>query len=779
TYLAVADGSAALVPASPVGGASLTASCWYSPGTITGQGAFAVQFCNGPNLNLLCVRPSDYQVGVYNNGFLGSGAVLTAGSWYHLAVSTYVAGSTVTTTVYVNARAAFTTTGGFNPATYPITCIGNTGAGNSATAGQASVGRLADVRVWARTLSAGEMEMVYSQSTKPVFRDVNTGFVGVNLGGANSPPAYAVDVNGAVRASTTLLAGTSTDTTSQRAISALQSGLAAGGATYITLGQAASANNQAELAFTYAGAGSAANTLSLGFYGAALTSGRLFFTAAGQLGVGTSTPGFTCDVAGTLRATGATTVGGALGVAGPATLSAGANVTGTLAVTGACRASADSLLNTAAIGALGYGSWAGFTYSGLPATGFALLQSAAGQTILNNVAGQGTLFRDSNATGMTYTNAALRVGDGAAPTQTLDVAGSMRVSGRTACDRRADPLDNGAVLQWVFQEGAGTTVYDRSPTGTNGTISGAFTWSSAQPYDGLRGAYVNFTDQSGYITPSAPVGFASLTASVWYQPSAASTAFNDLFWSGPYRNLMCVQTSSMTLGFYNNGFVDSGAVLAVGSWYHLTAVTWPSGGSSAIALFVNGRAVLSTTSGTFSSATYPIVGVAGNAGAAAPTSGQACQGKVEDVRVWARALSAGEVGKVYGNKIMGPYRDLNTGFVGFGGQTQPAHAVDVTGNVNYAGSLLRNGVQAVQAFTVAWTGGSVPANGGTRTQTVAFPSAFPSTGAVVHVQVVGAALVFGSPSAVTATNFVATAANASFGTANTPSSLMIIATLGT
>jgi hypothetical protein len=50
-------------------------------------------------------------------------------------------------------------------------------------------------------------------------------------------------------------------------ISALNSAMGTGTSNYITFGQSSSANNQAELCFTYVGSGNGSNTLDLGMYG--------------------------------------------------------------------------------------------------------------------------------------------------------------------------------------------------------------------------------------------------------------------------------------------------------------------------------------------------------------------------------------------------------------------------------------------------------------------------------------------------------------------------------
>lgn len=92
----------------------------------------------------------------------------------------------------------------------------------------------------------------------------------------------------------TLCLGTSQDTSSNRMISALNSGMATASSIFFTLGQGATSRNQAEFSFYYDGNASTLNRLDVGFFG-----GNLFyFLASGRLGVGTSNPlaGIHCTV---------------------------------------------------------------------------------------------------------------------------------------------------------------------------------------------------------------------------------------------------------------------------------------------------------------------------------------------------------------------------------------------------------------------------------------------------------------------------------------------------
>ena len=84
----------------------------------------------------------------------------------------------------------------------------------------------------------------------------------------------------------TLAIGDSSYNSSGLSISALLSTMATGSKNYITLGQTATTNNQAELTFYYAGSGSTSNAMTFGLFGGEY----MRLTAQGRLGIGTTTP---------------------------------------------------------------------------------------------------------------------------------------------------------------------------------------------------------------------------------------------------------------------------------------------------------------------------------------------------------------------------------------------------------------------------------------------------------------------------------------------------------
>ena len=112
-----------------------------------------------------------------------------------------------------------------------------------------------------------------------------------------------VSSNGSVGIGTTSPSATldvrTTSTASQfHMITALQPSLPVTGISYLDLGTAASNNDLGSLYFRNVGAGSANNTMSIGFYG---TGDRLAVLAGGNVGIGTTSPAAKLQVIGDIR----------------------------------------------------------------------------------------------------------------------------------------------------------------------------------------------------------------------------------------------------------------------------------------------------------------------------------------------------------------------------------------------------------------------------------------------------------------------------------------------
>jgi hypothetical protein len=112
--------------------------------------------------------------------------------------------------------------------------------------------------------------------------------------GIGIDPGYTLHVDGSVRLNSTrgILIGSSTDIDASRLISALDSGMSANSIRFISFGQGAATNNQAELGFQYVGNGNVLNSLNLGFYGGE----KMRIQANGFVGIGTNAPTSQLDI---------------------------------------------------------------------------------------------------------------------------------------------------------------------------------------------------------------------------------------------------------------------------------------------------------------------------------------------------------------------------------------------------------------------------------------------------------------------------------------------------
>jgi hypothetical protein len=196
----------------------------------------------------------------------------------------------------------------------------------------------------------------------------------------------------------------------------------------------------------------------------------------------------------------------------------------------------------------------------------------------------------------------------------------------------------GLVAAYGFNEGSGTLVSDVSGNGNNGTISGA-TWTTSGKY----GKALNFNGTNALVSvnnaPSLQLTNA-MTLEAWVYPTTVNSLWRDVIYKGN-DNYYLEGTSS------NSGRPAAGAIFggAYGEVYGtgaLTANTWAhlaaTYDGATMQLYVNGVQVASRAqTGAIATSTNPLQ-IGGDS-----LYGQYFAGRIDEVRIYNRALSVAEI----------------------------------------------------------------------------------------------------------------------------------------
>jgi len=270
----------------------------------------------------------------------------------------------------------------------------------------------------------------------------------------------------------------------------------------------------------------------------------------------------------------------------------------------------------------------------------------------------------------------------------------------------AAPTD-GLVAHWKFDEGEGSIAYD-SAGSNDGVVYGA-DW-----VDGVLDGALDFdgVDDGVALPDNSPVWLPEydFTCSVWvYFDTPASAGrhetlldLNATSSSNPINDIGCAvkRIDDGTVGFGFNTIpgvthaLYSNQILTEGEWYHI--VTLRDGTIQAI--YVNGNldnsGICSADQMDYEGGSYDDDGV--NIGRVtttnSPNGAQHIDGKMDDVRIYDRGLSAGEVELLYGGGLAGQddVDTLKPLFAGAGdyhlvserGRYWPAHDVWVLDKVS-------------------------------------------------------------------------------------------------
>jgi hypothetical protein len=196
---------------------------------------------------------------------------------------------------------------------------------------------------------------------------------------------------------------------------------------------------------------------------------------------------------------------------------------------------------------------------------------------------------------------------------------------------------NGLVGYWKFDETTGTTAYDDSGNGYDGTLTNGPTISTDVPSNFFSTRSLSFDGVNDYVEwPDANadaifLGKTALTVSVWIKPLATESGKHWLEY-GDGASTFSLEGSTSVASFYTNNGSAISTSLTVGAWNHI--VLMMDGTNKKI--FKNGVEVASTA---FSSAlTNGSLFRIGGRGATRNTNSD-----FDDLRIYSRALSSAEI----------------------------------------------------------------------------------------------------------------------------------------
>ncbi len=198
-------------------------------------------------------------------------------------------------------------------------------------------------------------------------------------------------------------------------------------------------------------------------------------------------------------------------------------------------------------------------------------------------------------------------------------------------------MDGDLVGHWEFDEGSGTTVADSSGNGNTGTVSSALAWTS-----GKVGDYALNLD--GTKNATAPIDiddYPEITLAAWvYKTAYGGTVFgND---DGGFDRALSARVGSPYYWFIYTGagWEETTTPSALNTWTHVALVY----SGSDILFYVNGEMVYNTgysASDYDSEAPFQIGRSSYDGGSDYFT------GKIDDVRLYSRTLSATEIARLY------------------------------------------------------------------------------------------------------------------------------------
>ena len=197
-----------------------------------------------------------------------------------------------------------------------------------------------------------------------------------------------------------------------------------------------------------------------------------------------------------------------------------------------------------------------------------------------------------------------------------------------------------------FNEGSGTVVNDVSGNGNNGTISGA-TWTTSGKY----GNALTFNGTNALVTVNNATSLqltSAMTLEAWVYPTTVNSAWRDVIYKGNdnyYLEGTSSNASRPAMGGTFGADLYGTSALTANTWAHLAATY----DGATMRLYVNGVQVASRAqTGAIATSTNPLQ-IGGDS-----LYGQYFAGRIDEVRIYNRALSAAEIQNDMNNPLIAP-----------------------------------------------------------------------------------------------------------------------------
>jgi hypothetical protein len=236
-----------------------------------------------------------------------------------------------------------------------------------------------------------------------------------------------------------------------------------------------------------------------------------------------------------------------------------------------------------------------------------------------------------------------------------------------AADSQGDSLEKGIVGYWKLDDASGTSAVDASGNANTGTLTNGPTWTTGH----IAGA-TNFDGTDDYTQVPSSVNYDSTTSTwcFWYNSTGNNGYGNNSYLStilgrhngggsGSGINFYISNTGDINFQVKdssNNSVFNISTNLPLNVWHHICGVTAPFG--EAAKLYTDGSLKNYATAASVWAFNGQAVRVADSTDI---WWGQYA-GKIDEVRVYNRALSADEVAKLY--KTTAP-DNPDTGLVGY------------------------------------------------------------------------------------------------------------------